>query len=109
MLAVASDDISEFKNDEVIEIRISKQDISDANMAIRDRNFYGYKSYSANSDPVCIIKHLGVVNFMNPEDISLFFKVSKPQAIYESVMINKIKSRQLLNDKNHSTLTLLKV
>jgi hypothetical protein len=39
------------------------------NKAVLKRNFFGNEIYTSDSDPVCILQHMGIINLTDEEPV----------------------------------------
>ena len=99
-------DLSEYVGD-LIEFRIASEFLSQSNKAFIERRIWGSDIYTSDSDPVCILQHSGYfqIKDLPPTDhkgVSLYLRVSKGRATYNSSYKNGIKSKKLNNYQGHS-------
>ena len=99
-------DLSDYVGD-LIEVRIASEFLSQSNKAFIERRIWGSDIYTSDSDPVCILQHSGYfqIKDLPPTDhkgVSLYLRVSKGRATYNSSYKNGIKSKKLNNYQGHS-------
>jgi hypothetical protein len=92
---------------ELIEVRIASDYLSTSNKALMERRIWGSDIYTSDSDAVCILQHSGYFKIKelqptNIEGVSVYFRVSKGRATYNSSMRNCIKSKKLNSYQGHS-------
>ena len=85
---------------ELIEIRIYSEYLTKFNKAFIKRNFYGQDNYTSDSDPVCILQHVGFLQVSDNqpadfEGIAAYFRVVKGRNNYTSTLRNGIRSRKM--------------
>ena len=84
----------------MIEIRILKNYLTKYNKGVIKRNFFGTDIYTSDSDPVCILQHVGAyaVGEEEPNDIegiAAYFRVVKGRNNYPSSSRHGIRSRKM--------------
>jgi hypothetical protein len=52
---------------QLIEVRIFKPYLTKFNKGVIKRNFYGNDIYTSDSDPVCILQHMGIIALTDEE------------------------------------------
>lgn len=92
---------------QIIEVRIDKCYLTKYNKGYKKRNFYGSDIYTSDSDPVCIICHVGAYTVTDEEPtdfegVAVFFRVSKGRNTYPSTSRNGIKSKKIASYDGHS-------
>lgn len=92
---------------EIIEVRVASEFLSSLNKAYVENRIWGSDIYTSDSDIVCVLQHSGYyhINDYTPTDIeglSIFLRVSKARAAYNSSLKNGVRSKKLNNYQGHS-------
>ena len=92
---------------EIIEVRVASEFLSSLNKAYVENRIWGSDIYTSDSDIVCVLQHSGYyhINDYTPTDIeglSIFLRVSKARAAYNSSFKNGVRSKKLNNYQGHS-------
>ena len=92
---------------EIIEVRVASEFLSSLNKAYVENRIWGSDIYTSDSDMVCVLQHSGIynINDYTPTDIeglSIYLRVSKGRAAYNSSLKNGVRSKKLNNYQGHS-------
>ena len=92
---------------EIIEVRVAAEFLSSLNKAYVENRIWGSDIYTSDSDIVCVLQHSGFyhINDYTPTDIeglSIYLRVSKARAAYNSSLKNGVRSKKLNNYQGHS-------
>ena len=92
---------------EIIEVRVSSEFLSSLNKAYVENRIWGSDIYTSDSDMVCVLQHSGIynINDYTPTEIaglSIYLRVSKGRAAYNSSLKNGVRSKKLNNYQGHS-------
>ena len=92
---------------EIIEVRVASEFLSSLNKAYVENRIWGSDIYTSDSDMVCVLQHSGIynINDYTPTEIaglSIYLRVSKGRAAYNSSLKNGVKSKKLNNYQGHS-------
>ena len=92
---------------EVIEVRVASEFLSSLNKAYVENRIWGSDIYTSDSDMVCVLQHSGIynINDYTPTEIaglSIYLRVSKGRAAYNSSFKNGVRSKKLNNYQGHS-------
>ena len=92
---------------EIIEVRVASEFLSSLNKAYVENRIWGSDIYTSDSDMVCVLQHSGIynINDYTPteiEGLSIYLRVSKARAAYNSSLKNGVKSKKLNNYQGHS-------
>ena len=99
-------DLSPFLG-EIIEVRVASEFLSSLNKAYVENRIWGSDIYTSDSDMVCVLQHSGFynINDYTPTEISglsIYLRVSKGRAAYNSSLKNGVRSKKLNNYQGHS-------
>ena len=92
---------------EIIEVRVAAEFLSSLNKAYVENRIWGSDIYTSDSDMVCVLQHSGIynINDYTPTEIaglSIYLRVSKGRAAYNSSLKNGVRSKKLNNFQGHS-------
>mgnify|MGYP002622658285 CR=1 FL=1 len=92
---------------EIIEVRVAAEFLSSLNKAYVENRIWGSDIYTSDSDMVCVLQHSGYynINDYTPteiEGLSIYLRVSKGRAAYNSSLKNGVRSKKLNNYHGHS-------
>ena len=92
---------------EIIEVRVAAEFLSSLNKAYVENRIWGSDIYTSDSDIVCVLQHSGFyhINDYTPTDIeglSIYLRVSRTRAAYNSSLKNGVRSKKLNNYQGHS-------
>ena len=92
---------------EIIEVRVAAEFLSSLNKAYVENRIWGSDIYTSDSDIVCVLQHSGFyhINDYTPTDIeglSIYLRVSRARAAYNSSLKNGVRSKKLNNYQGHS-------
>ena len=92
---------------EIIEVRVASEFLSSLNKAYVENRIWGSDIYTSDSDMVCVLQHSGIynINDYTPTEIaglSIYLRVSKGRAAYNSSLKNGVRSKKLNNYQGHS-------
>lgn len=92
---------------EIIEVRVASEFLSSLNKAYVENRIWGSDIYTSDSDMVCVLQHSGIynINDYTPteiEGLSIYLRVSKGRAAYNSSLKNGVRSKKLNNYQGHS-------
>ena len=92
---------------EIIEVRVASEFLSSLNKAYIENRIWGSDIYTSDSDMVCVLQHNGIynINDYTPteiEGLSIYLRVSKARAAYNSSLKNGVRSKKLNNFQGHS-------
>ena len=92
---------------EIIEVRVASEFLSSLNKAYVENRIWGSDIYTSDSDMVCVLQHSGIynINDYTPteiEGLSIYLRVSKARAAYNSSLKNGVRSKKLNNYQGHS-------
>ena len=92
---------------EIIEVRVAAEFLSSLNKAYVENRIWGSDIYTSDSDMVCVLQHSGYynINDYTPteiEGLSIYLRVSKARAAYNSSLKNGVRSKKLNNYHGHS-------
>ena len=92
---------------EIIEVRVASEFLSSLNKAYVENRIWGSDIYTSDSDMVCVLQHSGFynINDYTPTEIaglSIYLRVSRGRAAYNSSLKNGVRSKKLNNYQGHS-------
>ena len=92
---------------EIIEVRVAAEFLSSLNKAYVENRIWGSDIYTSDSDMVCVLQHSGYYNINDYipteiEGLSIYLRVSKGRAAYNSSLKNGVRSKKLNNYHGHS-------
>ena len=92
---------------DIIEVRVASEFLSSLNKAYIENRIWGSDVYTSDSDMVCVLQHSGIynINDYTPTDIeglSIYLRVSRARAAYNSSLKNGVRSKKLNNFQGHS-------
>ena len=92
---------------EIIEVRVAAEFLSSLNKAYVENRIWGSDIYTSDSDIVCVLQHSGFyhINDYTPTDIeglSIYLRVTRARAAYNSSLKNGVRSKKLNNYQGHS-------
>ena len=92
---------------EIIEVRVASEFLSSLNKAYVENRIWGSDIYTSDSDMVCVLQHSGIynINDYTPTEIaglSIYLRVSRGRAAYNSSLKNGVRSKKLNNYQGHS-------
>ena len=99
-------DLTNYLGD-IIEVRVAAEFLSSLNKAYVENRIWGSDIYTSDSDMVCVLQHSGIynINDYTPteiEGLSIYLRVSKARAAYNSSLKNGVRSKKLNNYHGHS-------